>query len=213
MYVATVPQPDKTSLIVTRPDGGPLLDSRIADEVFKDAAHPVISRLKQSVEEYRIRGDGHLSAARAAYTARINKAVEECRARGEPRPVFIVLGDADAYIRRQNDRVEGRLRDAIAFDHFALDWARPRVVSRCTARHALEVVEGRKSRRLFRMPQWPVSYWTVVVLGRELTVGEMYPAGEPRSCPNPDSAQNASGSGCAVRVDLAFRLHADKPPA
>jgi hypothetical protein len=46
MYVATVPQPDETSLIVTRPDGGPLLDSRIADEVFKDASHPVISRLK-----------------------------------------------------------------------------------------------------------------------------------------------------------------------
>lgn len=122
-----------------------------------------------------------LFAARTAYTACINAAVEELRRRGEPRPVFVALADLDEAARRLNDRVAAGLAGAITFPHFVADWVRPHVATREVARRALEAAVGKEARRLFRSPSRPVGYWITQVFGHQVEVNEACSLAEARA--------------------------------
>jgi hypothetical protein len=111
--------------------------------------------------------DRYLAAARAVEDA-VQQALDASRGQGVPRPALFVLHSGsrhgpllEAGLEQRGTKVGPASPDVRLF-MLALD----------DAREVLRPVFGAQARRLFRVAQWPVSYWTVEVTAADTRVFE-----------------------------------------
>jgi len=111
--------------------------------------------------------DRYLAAARDAEDA-VQQALDSYRGRGVPRPALFVLRPGSRHGPLLADRLEERGTKVLC----PQPDVRLYVLALDDAREALRPVFGTRAGRLFRVPRWPVSYWTVEVTAADTLVFE-----------------------------------------
>jgi hypothetical protein len=122
-------------------------------------------------------GQPHFAESRAREDAELQAALDALRAAGINRPVLVQLGDG----RPDSAELWKRLLPGLR-QHGIPTWNagargpdddRHFVLRPDQARHLLrDVLQSRLAARMFRAPQWPVSYWTVSLEGGGVAVFE-----------------------------------------
>jgi hypothetical protein len=117
--------------------------------------------------------DPYFAEDRAASQVELQAALDGYRAGGCPRPVVFCCAGRDEKTSMAWRQLEPALKEAgKSISNAADQWLPRYVVATDVARRLLAPIVGKEASRLFRVPTWPVSYWSVGIGPEEPKVYE-----------------------------------------